>query len=90
MKTRAEFLGHPIHQMLIVLPFGLLATAATFDLIGAAKRNRDLLRASHYMLGAGLITATGAAVPGAVDYFSIPQNTRARRIGLLHGMETLS
>ena len=29
MKTRAEFLGHPIHQMVIVLPLGLLATAAT-------------------------------------------------------------
>lgn len=42
-----------------------VGTAATFDLIGAASRNRDLLRASHYMLGAGLITATGAAVPGA-------------------------
>ena len=89
MKTRAEVLGHPIHQMVIVFPLGLLATAATFDLIGAASRNRDLLRASHYMLGAGLITATGAAVPGAVDYFSIPQNTRARRIGLLHGIGNL-
>ena len=88
MKTRAELLGHPIHQMVIVLPLGLLATAATFDLIGAARRNRDLLRTSHYMLGTGLITAIGAAVPGALDYFSIPQNTRARRIGLLHESET--
>ena len=75
--------------MVIVLPLGLLATAAAFDLIGAARRNRDLLRTSHYMLGAGLITATGTAVPGAVDYFSIPQNTRARRIGLLHGIGNL-
>jgi len=53
--------------MVIVLPLGLLATAAAFDLIGAARRNRDLLRTSHYMLGTGLITAIGAAVPGAVD-----------------------
>lgn len=89
MKTRAEFLGHPIHQMIIVLPLGLLATAAAFDVIGAASRNRNLLRTSHHMLGAGLITATAAAVPGAVDYFSIPPNTRARRIGLLHGIGNL-
>src|SRR3954452_17559781 len=42
MKTRAEFLGHPIHQMVIVLPLGLLATVATFDVIGVATRNRSL------------------------------------------------
>jgi uncharacterized membrane protein len=86
MKTRAEFLGHPIHQMIIVLPLGLLATSATFDVIGTTKRNRELLRASHYMLGSGLLTAVAAAVPGAIDYFGIPPNTRARRIGLLHGI----
>jgi uncharacterized membrane protein len=50
--------------MVIVLRLGLLATAAAFDLIGAARRNRDLLRTSHYMLGAGLITATAAASCG--------------------------
>ena len=66
--------------MVIVLPLGLLATAATFDLIGVSTRNRQLLHASYYMLGAGLLTATGAAVPGARDYFSIPPNTRAKRI----------
>ena len=75
--------------MVIVLPLGLLATAATFDLIGVATCNRQLLHASYYMLGAGLLTATGAAVPGAMDYFSIPPNTRAKRIGLLHGIGNL-
>ena len=28
-----KFLGHPVHQMLIVFPLGLLATAVVFDLI---------------------------------------------------------
>ena len=28
MDSRAKLLGHPIHQMLIVFPLGLLATAA--------------------------------------------------------------
>src|SRR5256885_15975402 len=89
MKTRAEFLGHPIHQMVIVLPLGLLATVATFDVIGVANRNRSLLRTSHYMLGSGLLTAVGAAVPGTMDFFSIPSNTRAKKIGLLHGIGNL-
>src|SRR4051812_39823834 len=89
MKTRAEFLGHPLHQMVIVLPLGLLATVATFDVIGVATRNRSLLRTSHYMLGSGLLTAVGAAVPGTIDFFSIPSNTRAKKIGLLHGIGNL-
>lgn len=89
MKTRAEFLGHPIHQMIIVLPLGLLATAAAFDVVGSATRNRNLLRTSHHMLSSGLVTAVAAAIPGGIDFFSIPTNTRARKIGLLHGIGNL-
>lgn len=90
MKTRAEFLGHPIHQMVIALPLGLLATAATFDAISAATENRELARAGHYMQTAGLLTALGAAVPGAMDWWDIPGSTRAKKIGLLHGIGNLA
>ena len=31
MDSRAKLLGHPIHQMLIVFPLGLLAMAIIFD-----------------------------------------------------------
>jgi uncharacterized membrane protein len=31
MESRAKALGHPIHQMLVPFPFGLLATAVIFD-----------------------------------------------------------
>ena len=90
MKTKAEFLGHPIHQMVIALPLGLLATAATFDAISAATRNRKLARAGYYMQGAGLLSAFGAAVPGAMDWWEIPRSTRAKNIGLLHGIGNLA
>jgi len=89
MKTKASFLGHPIHQMVIVLPLGLLATAAAFEVTASATRNRNLLRTSHTMLGAGLISAAGSAIPGAIDFWNIPSNTRAKRIGLLHGLGNL-
>ena len=89
MKTRAEFLGHPIHQMTIVLPLGLLATAATCDVISALRRNRRLARGAYYMHSAGLLTGLGAAVPGAIDWWDIPRNTRAKKIGLLHGAGNL-
>jgi uncharacterized membrane protein len=33
MESRAKLPGHPIHQMLIVVPLGLLAMAVVFDLL---------------------------------------------------------
>ena len=37
MESRAKLLGHPIHQMLIVFPLGLLASAAVVDRAGNVR-----------------------------------------------------
>ena len=86
MESKAKFAGHPIHQMLIVFPLGLLATATVFDGIAAATGNRRWYDASYRMIGSGVVSGLVAAVPGAIDFLAIPCNTRARRIGLLHGL----
>ncbi len=39
MEAKARLLGHPIHQMLIVFPLGLLATAVVFDVINIVVCN---------------------------------------------------
>jgi uncharacterized membrane protein len=31
MESKAKFMGHPVHPMLIVFPLGLLATSFAFD-----------------------------------------------------------
>jgi uncharacterized membrane protein len=33
MESRAKLLGHPIHQMLVPFPFGLLSMGVIFDVI---------------------------------------------------------
>jgi hypothetical protein len=33
MESRAKLLGHPIHQMLIPLPLGLLSGSVAFDVV---------------------------------------------------------
>jgi hypothetical protein len=38
MKSGAKLFGHPIHQMLIVFPLGLLAMSLVFDVIGLVTR----------------------------------------------------
>ena len=86
MESRAKFLGHPIHQMLIVFPLGLLGTAVIFDVIGLVTGGSQWTLISYYMIAAGVISGLVAAVFGAIDYFAIPRGTRARYVGTLHGV----
>ena len=39
MESRVRFLGHPVHQMLVVFPAGLLTTSVVFDIIHLATDN---------------------------------------------------
>jgi uncharacterized membrane protein len=85
MESRAKIFGHPIHQMLIVFPLGVLAMALVFDLIARFAGWPELHRAAYYMIAAGVISGLAAAVFGLIDFLAIPRETRARRIGALHG-----
>jgi uncharacterized membrane protein len=86
MESRAKLLGHSIHQMLIVFPLGLLATAIIFDAITLFGDNPRWTEMAFYMIGAGILSGLVAAIFGAVDYYAIPAGTRAQRIGALHGL----
>ena len=86
MQARAKLLGHPIHQMLIVFPLGLLATSVVFDIVRLATENVYWAEISYWMILSGLVGGAVAAVFGIIDFTSIPKNTRARRIGAMHGI----
>ncbi len=86
MESQVKVLGHPLHQILIVFPLGLLATSNVFDAIAAAAKNSKWAEVGHYMMGAGVVSGLTAAVPGLIDFLAIPDNTRARRVGLMHGI----
>lgn len=81
-----RILGHPVHQMLIVFPLGLLATSVFFDIIYLATGNSAWTSVSIYLIGAGIIGGLLAAVFGAADWWAIPNATRAKRVGALHGI----
>ena len=89
MESRAKILGHPIHQMLVPFPLGLLGMAAIFDVIASVRESPNLFIASCYMICAGIIAALLAAVFGLIDYLGIPNGTRAKRIGRMHGIGNL-
>src|SRR3954469_12052793 len=86
MESRAKLFGHPIHQMLIVFPLGLLATAVLFDIISAATATSRWTEIAFYMIGAGIVSGLFSAVFGFIDYLAIPSGTRAKRIGATHGL----
>jgi uncharacterized membrane protein len=85
MESRAKLLGHPIHQMLIVFPLGLLATAILFDLLAIALSEGYWSELAYWMIAAGVVTGLLAAPFGTIDWLTIPSGTRAKRIGAIHG-----
>ncbi|HET7436312.1 MAG TPA: DUF2231 domain-containing protein [Thermoanaerobaculia bacterium] len=85
MESRAKLFGHPIHQMLIVFPLGVLATSLFFDIIALITERSGLFQAAWYMIAAGIISGLIAAVFGLIDFLAIPGGTRAKRVGALHG-----
>ena len=86
MESRVKVAGHPLHQMLIVFPLGLLSTAVVFDILYLVTDRVIWTLAAYYMIGAGVIGGLAAAVPGWLDWSAIPGGTRAKRIGLIHGV----
>jgi uncharacterized membrane protein len=86
MESKVKFAGHPVHPMLIVFPLGLLATAVIFDIIYLVSGNSQWTLVAYYMIGAGALGGLAAAVTGWLDWFAIPNGTRAKRIGLWHGV----
>lgn len=86
MESRAKLLGHAIHPILIVFPLGLLATGVVFDVIYLIWGNPTFATVAYWMFAAGIVGGLLAAPFGWIDWFAIPSGTRAKRIGLIHGL----
>ena len=86
MESRAKLLGHPIHQMLIVFPLGLLAMAVIFDVLAIVLAEGYWSEIAFWMIASGVVTGLLAAPFGAIDWLAIPSGTRAKRIGAVHGI----
>ena len=83
MRTPASLKGHPIHAMLVPLPIGLWIFALVADVMTHLGRGPGWRIAAFYALGAGVVGALLAAVPGLVDLLSLPKG-KTRRVGVIH------
>jgi uncharacterized membrane protein len=86
MESKVKLFGHPIHPMLIVFPLGLLATSLIFDVIYLISNTSQWTITAFYMIGAGIVGGLLAAIFGYIDWLAIPGGTRAKNVGLLHGV----
>jgi uncharacterized membrane protein len=72
--------------MLIVFPLGLLGTSFIFDIIYLADGNGRWADIAFWMIASGVIGGLMAAIFGLIDFLRIPRGTRARFIGMWHGI----
>ena len=75
--------------MLVVFPLGLLATSFAFDIAWMVSGNPTFGIVSFWMVTAGVIFAVPTSSFGLIDWLGIPRGTRAKAIGMQHGIGNL-
>jgi uncharacterized membrane protein len=86
MESRAKFLGHPVHQMLIPIPAGLFIVGALLDIVDPFVDAQWISTVSFWNLVLGIASGLFAAIFGLIDWTKIPSSTRAKRVGAMHGL----
>lgn len=86
MEGKAKVMGHPIHPILIPFPLGLLTTSVVFDFVHLLTGEEKWSGISFWMIAAGVIGGLAAAAFGLIDWLAIPSGTRAKAVGLWHGI----
>ena len=86
MESRVKLLGHPVHQMLVPIPAGLFIVGAILDIVHAFNDAAWIPTVTYWNIAIGIAGALLAAVFGTADWTKIPQNTRAKRVGAIHGL----
>ena len=86
MESNAKLFGHPIHPMLIVFPLGLFIMAVLADIAYMITDHPALAAVAYWDIAGGIVGGLLAAVFGLIDWLAIPAKTRAKSVGLYHGV----
>jgi uncharacterized membrane protein len=89
MESKAKVMEHPIHPILVPFPLGLLTTSVVFDVVHLLAGGVKWAEISFWMIAAGVIGGLLAAVFGLIDWLAIPSGTRAKAVGLGHGLSNV-
>jgi uncharacterized membrane protein len=89
MESRVKLFGHPVHPMLVVLPLALFSAGVLFDIVYLVTGTATFAEIAFWNIGVGIVGGLLAALAGVVDWWAIPRETRARRLGAWHGIGNL-
>lgn len=84
MYSKARVAGHPIHPMLVAFPIAFYTATVAMLLAYIGTLEAFWYRVAMVAAVAGIVTALVAVVPGAIDLFALPRESRARAVGLRH------
>lgn len=79
-------MGHSVHAALIVFPLVLLAVGVIFDFIRLMGGSSAFTQIAYLLMLSGMIGGAVAALFGWIDWMIILPGSRAKKIGLLHGV----
>jgi uncharacterized membrane protein len=89
MESKARVMGHPVHPILVPFPLGLLSTSVIFDVVHLLTGGPRWAEISFWMIASGVVGGLLAAAFGLIDWLAIPSGTRAKAIGLGHGLSNV-
>lgn len=84
MYSKARVAGHPIHPMIVAFPIAFYTSTVATLLAYVGTHEVFWYRVAMIANLAGIVTAAIAMIPGAIDLWSLPAGSRARRTGLRH------
>lgn len=85
MRSKANFMTHPIHPMMVGFPIAFSTAAPLADLAGLMGDWPSLLTVGAYSSIAAVVTGIAASVPGFIDYVTVvPPNSSAKTRATYH------
>jgi uncharacterized membrane protein len=86
MYSKAKIAGHPIHPMLVGFPIALFTATIALELAFIGTQDAFYYRGAMIANIAGVVMGLLAAIPGAIDRWALPKQSRARGLATQHAL----
>lgn len=84
MYSKIKIAGHPLHAMLVPFPVAFYTATMVCFLMYHSNSDPFWLKVAMKANIAGVATAALAALPGFIDWLNIPNEKKAKKVGIAH------